>query len=86
MGHYADLFREKGDANAARREMGVAPEVAREVLGVDHRGTLALEAQAARIRIALGELDTDALRTVVARMEVALGAEHPQTRKYSKHI
>ena len=64
-----------------RREMGVAPDVAREVLGVDHIATLVLEAQAARIRIALGEADINALREVVARMEAALGAERPQTRK-----
>ena len=83
IGNYADLLREMGDLGAARRAMGNAPEVARETLGADHANTLAVEAHAARIAIALGEADMTALRDVVARMEAALGAEHPQTRKYS---
>ena len=62
--------------------MGDAPEGARETLGADHALTLVSEAKAARIGIALGDADANTLREVVARMEVALGAEHPQTRKY----
>ena len=83
IGNYSDLLREKGDLDAAKRTIGEAPEVARETIGADHITTLILEAKAARIRIALGEADTNALREVVASMEAALGAEHPQTRKYS---
>jgi len=82
LGNYADLLREKGELHAARRVMGEAPEVARESIGADHITTLVLEAKAARIDIALGDADANALRDVVARMEAALGAEHPQTRKY----
>ena len=63
--------------------MGDVPQVARETMGAVHLVTLVSEAKAARIDIALGDADANVLREVVARMEVALGAEHPQTRKYT---
>ena len=53
-------------------------------MGADHVITLVLEAVTARIDIALGEANADALREVVARMRMALGSEHSQTQKYEK--
>ena len=73
-----------GDLDAAFAAMGDAPAVAREVLGAEHVGTLITEAKAARIEVARGAPAAEAaLRAVVARMAAALGAEHPQTRKYA---
>jgi len=84
IGNYADLLcrRDPVHPNRARTAMGDAPEVAREVLGADHPVSLLIEAQAARIGIALGVAGRTVLRQVVARMEAVLGPEHPQTRKY----
>ena len=79
---YADLLRETGDLNEARRAMGEAPETAREALGLKHIYTLEIEANAARIGVALGEAEAlIELREIVVQMEAA---EHPRTCEFTR--
>ena len=54
-------------------------------MGPEHLDTLLLEAKAARLQHAAAPSDGSGvtrLREVVGRLEVKMGAEHPQTRKY----
>ena len=85
VGNYADLLRETGGLGDAVRVMGDTVEVARSTLGEHHPVTRVSEAKAARIGSSRGEATANALlREIVVRMETALGAEHPQTLKYSR--
>ena len=58
---------------------------ARQVLGDSHLFTLVNEARAARVALDSGA-GSEPLRAVVARMELTLGAAHPQTVKYAKIV
>ena len=52
IGNLADLLRERGQLDAASAELGDAVAVATEVVGADHRTTLKLTGQAARLTLA----------------------------------
>ena len=79
------MQRERSDLDAASATLGDAAAVAAEVLGFNHLVTLVIEAKAAHLALARDGCVVP-LEAVVARMEAALGAVHPQTRKYAAAV
>ena len=75
IGNLADLLRERGQLDAASAELGDAVAVATEVLGADHRITLKLTGEAARLTLAKTG-NVEPLREAVGRLEAVLGKEH----------
>ena len=82
IGNLADLLRELGAFDEAAATLADTAAIASEGVGPNHVLTLVTEAKGARIHMAkTGQCAP--LAEVVERMGAALGAAHPQTRKYA---